>query len=168
VLIVGLGHLGESLLVNAAREWHTQHAGNGRLYFTIVDQEAEMRVEALKTRYPQIAAVCQMRSYQMNVRSPEFQRGDFLSEMKNPGEIDIAYVCLDDDTLGLQASLILHQLLHRQKTPIVVRMAEKGGLATLLRDGVTGDSRYENLTAFALLDRTCTPEILLGESPSLH
>ncbi len=104
----------------------------------------------------------------MNVRSPEFQRGDFLSEMKNPEEIDIAYVCLDDDTLGLQASLILHRLLHKHKTPIVVRMAEKGGLATLLQGDVDGGSRFENLSAFALLDRTCTPEILLGESPGLH
>jgi hypothetical protein len=168
ILIVGLGHLGESLLMHAARKWHSQKDGNGRLHFTIVDQEAEVRVEAVKTRYPQVAADCRIKSYQMNVRSPEFQRGDFLLELKNPGAITIAYVCLDDDTLGLQASLILQQLLHRHKTPIVVRMAEKGGLATLLHgDGASSD-RFENLTAFALLDRTCTPEILLGDGPSLH
>lgn len=164
VLIVGLGHLGESLLVHAARKWHSQRNGDGRLHFTIVDQEAEVRVEALKTRYPQVAADCRIKSYQMNVRSPEFQRGDFLLELKNPAGINIAYVCLDDDTLGLQASLILQQLLHRHKTPIVVRMAEKGGLATLLQGDGAVSGRFENLTAFALLDRTCTPEILLGES----
>ena len=168
VLIVGLGHLGESLLVHAAREWHTGQAGSGRLHFIIVDQEAEIRVEALKTRYPQVAANCRMRSYQMDVRSPEFQRGDFLSEMKSPREIEIAYVCLDDDTLGLQASLILQRLLHRHKTPIVVRMAEKGGLATLLQGDGDGGSRFEHLSAFALLDRTCTPEILLGDRPLPH
>ena len=168
MLIVGLGHLGESLLVHAARKWHAQRGGDGRLHFTIVDQEAETRVEALKTRYPQVASDCRLRSHQINVRSPEFQRGDFLSEMKNPGEIDIAYVCLDDDTLGLQASLILLQLLRKHKTPIVVRMAEKGGLATLLQDGEAGGSRFEHLSAFALLDRTCTPEILLGEGADLR
>jgi len=60
----------------------------------------------------------------------------FLLEVKNPGSINIAYVCLDDDTLGLQASLILQQLLHRHKTPIVVRMAEKRGIGyTLQGDG---------------------------------
>jgi hypothetical protein len=167
MLIVGLGHLGESLLVHAARKWHSQRSGDGRLHFTIVDQEAEMRVEALKTRYPQVAADCRIKSFQVNVRSPEFQRGDFLLEMKNPGAINIAYVCLDDDTLGLQASLILQQLLHRHKTPIVVRMAEKGGLATLLQGDGAGSGRYENLTAFALLDSTCTPEILLGDDSSV-
>jgi hypothetical protein len=162
LLIVGLGHLGESLLVHAAREWHKLRPEEGRLHFTIVDQDAEGKTAALKARYPQIAADCRLKSFQMDVRSPEFQRGDFLSEMKNPGEIDIAYVCLDDDALGLHASLILRQLLHRQKTPIVVRMAEKGGLATLLQGEAEGERYFENLSAFALLDRTCTPEILLG------
>ena len=161
VLIVGLGHMGESLLIHAAREWHSQHPANGRLRFTIVDQEARPITEALKTRYPQIATACELTPYQMNVRSPEFQRGDFLAIADNPGDIDIAYVCLDDDALGLHAGLILLQLLRGQKTSIVVRMAEKGGLATLLQGKDEGVSYFESLSAFALLDRTCTPEILL-------
>jgi len=85
----------------------------------------------------------------MNVRSPEFQRGDFLPLANNPGDIDIAYVCLDDDALGLHAGLILLQLLRGQKTSIVVRMAEKGGLATLLQGKVEGESYFEFLSAFA-------------------
>jgi hypothetical protein len=46
-------------------------------------------------------------------------------------------------------------------------MAEKGGLATLLHGDGAGSDRFENLTAFALLDRTCTPDILLGDGSSL-
>jgi hypothetical protein len=49
--------------------------------------------------------------------------------------------------------------------PIVVRMRRKTGLATLL--GGAGEHRpegLESLYAFPLLDRTCTPELLLGET----
>jgi len=159
LLIVGLGHLGESLVVQAARDWHNQRPGDGRLRFTIVDQEAGSRTEAFKARYPQLADACELAFYEMNVRSPEFQRGDFLSHSGNQPEIDLAYVCLDDDALGLHASLILAQLLRQRKTAIIVRMAEKGGLATLLNGEVDGEGYFENLSAFALLDRTCTPDL---------
>jgi hypothetical protein len=158
LLIVGLGHLGESLIARAAREWHKQRPGDNRLRFSVVDQEAGARIEALKARYPELADSCELAAYPMNVHSPEFQRGDFLTAT---GRLpDLIYICLDSDSLALHAGLVLARRLHQSDTPIVVRMAEKGGLATLLQG--EGKSNFENLSAFPLLDRTCTPEILLS------
>ena len=158
LLIVGLGHLGISLVAHVARQWHKQRPGDGRLRFSIVDQDAQSRIEALKAQHPQLGDACDLTPYQMNIHSPEFQRGDFLKEMGSSP--DIAYVCLDGDSLGLHAGLILAGHLRQGDIPIVVRMAEKGGLATLLHDERDGKDHYANLTAFPLLDRTCTPEIL--------
>jgi hypothetical protein len=72
--------------------------------------------------------------------------------------VSIVYVCLDDDSLGLSAALALRQKVREQGIPVVVRMAHEGGLARLLG----GEGGFENLHAFGLLDRTCTPEIVLG------
>jgi hypothetical protein len=161
LLIIGLGHLGESLVARAAREWHKLRPDDGRLRFSIVDQEASSRIESLKALHPQVAEACELTPFQINVYSPEFQRGDFLS---GAGKLpDIVYVCLDSDSLGLHAGLVLSRLLHERNSPIVVRMAEKGGLATLLQEDGPGNNQYSNLTAFPLLDRTCTPDILLAE-----
>jgi hypothetical protein len=158
LLIVGMGNLGESLVVEAARQWRSQRPGDGRLHFTIVDQEARMRIEAFAARNPKLAEACEWSPYPMNVHSPEFQRGEFLPSSNTQTDIDIAYICLDDDSLGLHAGLVLARLLKEAQTPIVVRMAEKGGLATLIQDEDGSRSHFKNLTPFALLDRTCTPE----------
>jgi len=160
LLIVGLGHLGESLILEAARQWQRQQPADGQLRFTIVDQDVHARIEVFQARHPDLADACQLSSYQMNIHSPEFQRGEFLRGANPRTDIDIAYICLDGDTQGLQAGLILVGLLKHQDIPIVVRMAEKGGLATLLQDESGDGSGFQNLEPFALLDRTCTPDII--------
>jgi len=45
---------------------------------------------------------------------------------------------------------------------VVVRMAEAGGLAALIQPEPGGRSSFANLHAFGLLDRTCSPEVILG------
>jgi hypothetical protein len=160
LLIVGLGHLGESLILEAARQWQKQRPADGQIRFTIVDQEVHTRIEVFQARHPDLADVCQLSSYQMNIYSPEFQRGEFLRGANPQTDIDIAYICLDGDSLGLHAGLILARLLHERGIPILVRMAEKGGLATLLHDEDGGGSSFQNLVPFALLDRTCTPDVI--------
>jgi hypothetical protein len=179
VLVIGLGRLGESLVVYAARDWHarlhdTPCAASGRLRVTVVDLEAEWKCEALGLRYPHLADVCDLVPLQMNVRGPEFYRGDFLTgnrgaaagSAQNHLPVSAVFVCFDDDSLGLRTGLAIHQhLLHASidPMPIVMRMAEASGLARLVDPD--GDGRQEpafaNLHAFGLVDNTCTPEVIL-------
>lgn len=72
-----------------------------------------------------------------------------------------AYVCLDDDPLALSTGLVLLQRLAQTRVPIVVRLEDETGLATLL-GGVEGACGYDSLRPFPLLARTCRPEVLVG------
>ena len=74
----------------------------------------------------------------------------------------IAYVCLDDDTASLSTALALRQKVREAGVPIVARMRHDAGLATLLGGLHDNDTGFDGLHAFALLDRTCTPELTLG------
>jgi hypothetical protein len=49
---------------------------------------------------------------------------------------------------------------------VVVRMKKYGGLATLIEHEASGDDSFGKLRAFRVLDQTCTPEFLLGETRS--
>ena len=187
VLVIGLGRLGESLVVTAGRDWHTRlHASlalcvpsafgvAGRLRITVVDLEADWKCRALSLRYPQLAEVCDLIPLTMDVRWPEFYAGDFLggraTVSADPGQrvppLSAIFVCFDDDSLGLRTGLAIHQrLLHAAAgpTPVIVRMAEASGLARLVEqeDKDHGSPAFANLHAFPLLDRTCTPEAILG------
>ncbi len=172
VLVVGLGRLGECLAVHAARDWHTRlHdspcAAAGRLRITVVDLEADWKCRALSLRYPQLAGVCDLIPLAMDVRGPGFYEETFLTGITDHPPASAVFVCFDDDSLGLRTGLAVHQrLLHTAAgpTPVIVRMAEAGGLARLLERAVEGHgaTTFANLHAFPLLDRTCTPEAILG------
>ena len=49
-------------------------------------------------------------------------------------------------------------IVGRDQPPIVVRMPEGAGLATLL----TGPNSFRNVHPFGLMERTCTPVLVLG------
>lgn len=162
LLIVGIGKLGESLVLQAAKEWHQRRGGSDELlHITLVDQEAILRAESLKVRYPQLTRTCDLLPLEIEVHSPEFHQGEFLWD-QGRGEVAGVYICLDDDALGLDTGLRLSHQMRNLPIPIVVRMAEEGGLAKLLLGEQPGKMLFGNLHAFGLLNQTCTADLLLG------
>ena len=130
ILIVGLGRLGENLVLHIARDWWSQQPRpSRRLRVTIIDRHAVKKTESLTIRYPQLSKACELIPLKMEVQSPEFERADFLFDEKNRSVPTAIYICVDDDALGLHAGLTLAQRILQANVPIVVRMAEESGLA---------------------------------------
>ena len=162
-LVIGLGRMGQSLLVHMARSWRGRFATTGeRLRVTVLDRDAQRHVESLCLRYPQLGKVCDLRAVSMEIQSPDFQRAEFLFGPDGVCDVTIAYICLDDDSLGLYTALALRQRIRGTQLPIVVRMAQDTGLAALLRRTPASQGSFQGLYAFGLLDQTCTPELVLG------
>jgi hypothetical protein len=154
--------MGENVVVHAARSWWETHPSKDqRLRITVIDREANWKVESLCVRYPRLEQACELSPCQMDIHSPEFQHADFLYDSQHECHMDTVYICLDNDSLGLHTGLTLMRQLRDRQIPIVIRMAEDAGLATLLHPR-PADHSPDNLFAFGLLDRTCTPELLLG------
>ena len=79
ILIIGLGRLGESLVLQAARNWRETHPANGNhLHISIIDQDVEWKFDSLSVRYPHLHKTCKMGGLKLDVRSPDFLRGEFL------------------------------------------------------------------------------------------
>jgi hypothetical protein len=163
ILVIGLGRLGESLVLQAARNWRESHTGDGiPLHITIVDLDFDWKFDSLLVRYPHLKKICTMEGLKLNVRSPDFLRGDFLFNEQNECDLDGIFICMENDSLNLNTALTLLRRLRPQAIPIIIRMSEGAGLAALLDGDEDRDSVFRNLHAFGLLDRTCTAEILLG------
>ena len=171
LLVVGLGRLGESLVVWAGRDWHarlhtTPPSATGRLRITVIDLHADWKCQSLSLRYPQLAAVADLIPLTLNVYGPQFYQAGFLDTCGGTvPPVSAAFVCFDDDSLGLRTGLALHQLLLRSSNgcvPVVVRMTESSGLARLVDPDGNGAGPFANLHAFGLVDATCTPEAVLG------
>src|SRR4029079_2706011 len=76
--------------------------------------------------------------------------------------ITAAYICLGEDTEGLSAALALLHRARQHRIPIVVRMTQDAGLATLLHSAQDSTRGFTNLHAFALLEKACQPDLVLG------
>ena len=162
MLIVGLGKMGRSLLVQAARMWGMQKAKSGqRLRISVIDRAAESKVELLRLQHPQLDRACEFDIRQMEKNALEFERGDFLYDSEGGCDVDVIYICFDDDVHVLVNALTLHQKTKQRKVPIVVRMSQDAGLATLMKED-RGAFDFAHLHVFGLLDRTCSLEALLG------
>jgi voltage-gated potassium channel Kch len=171
LLVLGLGRLGTSLVVHAARDRYRQLKGTTgqreRLHVTVVDQQAELRCRALCLHYPQLARVCELTPLQMNVNGPEFEA---IAEGVCSAPPDAVYVCFDNDSLSLRTALAVHHGLRRvlgRPVPIVVRMAESGGLSRLLTPGDGSNAMFANIEVFSMLERTCNPRVILGGTHEL-
>ena len=161
ILLIGFGRMGENMALHMARDWQSrQPHSSGRLRVTIVDRNAIEKAESLCVRYPQLSNACELISLQMEVHSPEFERGNFLFSPQNQPAPNAIYICVDDDALGLHAGLTLSRRIPESNVPIVVRMAEESGLARLLEFRRNYPGVYRNLFAFGYLDHTCTPDLL--------
>jgi hypothetical protein len=161
ILIVGLGRMGENLILHMARDWWSRQAlPMGRLRVTVIDRNAVKLTESLCIRYPQMHNACDLIALQMEIRSPEFERADFLFSSQNIPDPEAVYICVDDDSLGLHAGLTLSRRIPKFNIPIVVRMTEESGLAKLLEFRKNHHGAFRNLYAFGYLDHTCTPDLL--------
>ena len=158
VLVVGLGSLGESLVVNSARRWARHFKTTGqRLKVLVLDPQAARMVASLQIRFPLIQDVLDLQPLEMDVQSAEFHRGEFLNNPQGDCAISHAFVCMEDDTLSLNAGLSLQQHLHNQPVHISVVQWEDGGFAELMEKATPGNAK---LSIFGLLNHTCQNHLL--------
>jgi hypothetical protein len=168
LLVVGIGKLGENIIVQTAKKWSAHHTDvSKKICITLVDRNAESIRELLCLRYPQLEKACDLVAVQMDVESSDFQRADFLHEKSQVSTITSIYICLDNDSLSLSAALKLHQHIKNRDISVVVRMARDAGLATLLKGEEQSEISMAEIRTFGLLDRTCKPEVVLAGANEL-
>jgi len=107
IIVVGVGRLGESLIVNAARRWRDRgKTDNERLCVTMIDRESDSKKDSLCRRYPQLERYCELLSVQTDVEGSDFEQADFLVDSQKQCDITTVYVCLDNDSRALSVALM--------------------------------------------------------------
>jgi hypothetical protein len=131
---------------------------------------AGWKCQSLRLRYPCLAEACDLVALPMDVCGPEFEAGEFLAADAGRPAVDAVFVCLDDNDLSLRSALTIHRRLRHvsdRVIPVVVRVAERGGLSSLLNPKRTGKQVFAGLDAFGLLDETCKPDVIRGAHETL-
>lgn len=171
IVVIGLGRLGENLVVQAARDWYGRQrrqpsGAAGWLRVTVIDQEAEFKCKALSRRYPKLAEACDLAPHTIDVRGPAFQEPTLLQAGASYPVPAVIYICFSDGFLGLRTALdISHRLrqLPEQQTRLVLRINQERR-ARLLDADADGYVEAFDLHLFGLLDNTCTPQVIQGDT----
>ena len=162
ILLVGLNKMGRNMLIQLAINWWIKYPNNGkRLRISIIDKEAEAKVKLINLRYPQLEKSCELRTWEIDNNSPEFEKGDFLFDSGRCCDIDIVYIFHNDDIAGMVSALIIHGKTKQHKVPIILKMQQDTGLSTLFNEN-NSTIDFSQIHVFSLLDKTCSIKSLLG------
>lgn len=159
LLVVGLGRLGEQLVIQAGYHWHLIHR-QARLCITVVDRDAEEKTRNLLRKYPRLGKVCDLIPLQVDLRSV----GPLQNILTDPGADGLkqATICLGDPVLSLQVCLNLLQIPEYVSGPIWVRISKEAGLADLLEKPLPGLGDIRRVRAFDIYDYACSAALILG------
>jgi TrkA-N domain/RyR domain len=164
LIVVGLGKMGESVALQAAK---TAHYANGKkLRLTLVDLNAEARWEGFLARNPRFDAICDVALVAGDVENAEIL-GQIRSWAEDPSCVTTLIICLDNDARGISCVLSVLWKLANCPVPVLVRQTDDSGLAPLLETrgigadwvtrahpfGVTSSARSPHPLASDRLDR---------------
>lgn len=162
-VVLGLGRFGQSLILQGARQWHaTRSDPDQKIRVTIVDKASDTLTAAFSGRHPWLRRACELTPVELDFETREFTDASFLFNAQGVLDVATIYVCVDDDSKGISAALNLHRHVSDRRVPIVVRMVQGAGLASLFSKDRSGEEEYAGLHAFGLLDRMCKPDLLLA------
>jgi Trk K+ transport system NAD-binding subunit len=151
-MIVGLGQFGRCLLEATARAAH-----DGDTAITIVDRDAEARLQAVLLVQPGLAERARIDVVDIDLDRPDRDASERLRSALARDVTTVA-VCFDDDARAVTTALMIRRLLGSAPTRVIARTSGTGGLSLLLGQGATA----AGVTPFPLLERACTREIVEG------
>jgi hypothetical protein len=161
IIIIGAGQLGESIIIRIARTWYWQHKSDyAPLKLFLVDLNADRIKENLEIQYPMISDFCDITGIRTDLKSVSFKRGTFL-EKSDFNRGFVAYICLDDDSIGLYAAMILHQYSTDTNTKIIVRMDHNTSVAKLISDEQSAIGTIRNIYPVNIHELTANTQLIL-------
>jgi len=164
LLIVGLGRMGETLILEAGRLWRHGDAwqkGRQRLLVTAVDHNAGECVESLDGRFPQLKEICQLKPVSLANRDVA---DSCAYAFDDAAPVSIAFVCPKDESFALETALRLYRrCFEKERTfPIVLRTTTGRAIKSLLPDHRARGNSFAQLDVFSLYEETCRLPNLTG------
>jgi voltage-gated potassium channel Kch len=160
ILVVGLGRMGEHLIVQTALAWHKSKQ-TGRLSITILDRDAEEKTACLIQKYPQIGQTCQLTRLPVDLGSTALLT-NILKKAPARKQIKCTYICLGNPVLSLQVCWSLLKISSFQTIPIWVRLENQSGLSELLNKPMTAAPHPGQIIPFDLIEHACSAELVVG------
>lgn len=162
MMVIGKDGFSETLIVQACLQWKDLFSENHeKLRIFVIEQKASKHINTILAKQPDITKVAELIPLETDVNSSLFLQGEIFYQNNQriiPNQI---VICLGDATLSFSTALILKEQFQNQPTNIIIQTNEDTGLAHLVKASDENTTSPSPIFVFPLLDKTCTPEILL-------
>jgi hypothetical protein len=165
ILVIGLGNMGEGLIMEVAKRWMQSYGKcpGKKITITVIDRNADRKKAILETRYPRLCNYCEIVPCSIELQSPEFYEGHYLDNPDNKKPLDAAFLCLSDESLNFSTGLYLNQKLQENPIPIIIRTIHRTGLVHFFNQICAQNAEeYKNIHPFPLVSCSCCIESLVG------
>jgi hypothetical protein len=153
LVILGFDRMGQSVALQAAKIGHYAHGK--KLRITVIDSQVERQKREFLSRYPKFGMVCDTQYLDMDTEDL-----DILEKIREAAHdqhnLTTIVVCLDNDSHNMTWAMRIDSRIGHGNVPILVHMAEEGGLVDLIKD-------KHRIKPFGMANITCTRELLLHE-----
>jgi TrkA-N domain/RyR domain len=161
LLVVGGSPIAMNVVIDAAHRWQIENGElDPHLHITLIDVEAERRVEAIQDRRPSLYKTCDLSAQSVDPWDSYANPFVFLQESTDPVPT-ASILCPLDDAAGLRASMKLRRILPND-VPIFVCTTGRRDTGSLLDLASAGVLRQVH--GFPVLDRVCDlwVDLMLG------
>jgi hypothetical protein len=162
LVILGFGHMGESIAVQALKVGHFNNPQGLRI--TVLDREAAKLREIFQARYPQAEKVAPVEFRECELDGAMVCR---QLEATPKDEILNVAVCLDDDSTSLALGMEFTELLGERAFAVRVRMAQESGLPRFSTLGDTSARSANRLSIFGVIGQVCREKNIVGDELDL-
>jgi hypothetical protein len=144
LVVLGLGQMGEALLLQAARLSHFANLRKPRL--TVVDLAAPARESALRSRYPQLEQLAELEFLAAEMNGDDVRRR-LVDWARDEQSLLTLAVCLDHEVRALSYAFHLPPEIAERGVQVLVRMSDEPGLAQIVEHG----GAAEHLKPFGMI-----------------
>ena len=162
LIIVGLGDMGEAVLVQAAKIAH--YAPNKGIQITIVDKSASTLVNQVQHRSAGLIKICQITPIDADITNhdKQIEISKLASDIDSPAVIAF---CFGNDYLNVTSALEMSKHIASKEVTLLVRIDRHAGYGTLIeRMNSSGPSKGCTIHPFGWIESTSTRGTLLEES----
>lgn len=160
ILIIGLGRLGENLLVRIAKMWKNAENGGKKVHVTCIDIDGENKKNALLWKYRDIREWCDLSIFTLDLTSQDFVQSEILSENSYLGIYSRAYICLHNSSISALTALRLAHNPRYKKTEIIVRATYDDGI-TRIFNCLKQKNSIENVSIFPIVSSDCCLDMIV-------
>lgn len=164
IIIIGIGRMGESLLVHLVKRWKKQYgpAPAKKIRITIIDRDADNKRNSIIARYKAFNTYCEIDNQEMELSSSKFYEAGFLIDGNGQSAINAIFICTADESLNFSTALYINQRLKNNSIPIVIRTVQRKGFADFFEDlSRLNAEHFRHLHAFPLVTCNCCVQTLI-------